>query len=75
MDEVVILPPEKISKNFIPPEYVPKGKDEYHLRNKQISAPKSGWRNLRSDEVERLVKNSNTADGHCGHNHFDDDSY
>lgn len=62
MDEVIILPPEKISKNFIPPEYIPKGKDEYHHRNKQISPPKSGWRNLRSDEVERLVKNSNTAD-------------
>ena len=62
MDEVVILPPEKISKNFIPPEYIPKGKDEYYHRNKQVSPPKSGWRNLRSDEVERLVKNSNTAD-------------
>ncbi len=62
MDEVIILPPEKISKNFVPAEYIPKGKDEYYHRNKQINPPKSGWRNLRSDEVERLVKNSNTAD-------------
>jgi hypothetical protein len=62
MDNVLIVPPENIGKNFIPAEYLPKGKDEYFQRNKQIIAPKSGWRHLRSDEVERLVKNDNTAD-------------
>ncbi len=62
MDEVLIIVPENMGKNFIPKEYLPKGKDEYYQRNKQITPPKSGWRHLRSDEVERLVKNNNTAD-------------
>jgi NDP-sugar pyrophosphorylase family protein len=62
MDNVQIVLPENIGKNFIPAEYLPSGKDEFFQRNKQNISPKSGWRNLRSDEVERLVKNDNTAD-------------
>jgi len=62
MDKVLILPPENIGRNFIPFEYLPKDKDEYYQRNKQTIPPKSGWRHLRSDEIERLVKNDNTAD-------------
>jgi hypothetical protein len=62
MDNVLIVPPENIGKNFVPPEYIPKGADEYFQRNKQTTSPESGWRHLHSDEVERLVKNDNTAD-------------
>jgi hypothetical protein len=62
MDKVLIVPPENIGKNFIPSEYLPSDKDEYYQRNKQSIPPESGWRHLRSDEVERLVKNDNTAD-------------
>ncbi|MBN1416081.1 MAG: DUF4954 family protein [Bacteroidales bacterium] len=62
MDKVLILPPENMGKNFIPAEYLPKGKDEYYQRNLQIRHPKAGWRHLQSDEVEALVKNDNTAD-------------
>ncbi len=62
MDKVLIINPENIGKNFIPQEYLPKGKDEYFQRNKQTRPPKTGWRHLKSDEVERLVKNNNTAD-------------
>ncbi len=62
MDKVLIVPQENIGKNFVPPEYLPKGKDEYYLRNRQSVPPISGWRNLRSDEVEKLVKNDNTSD-------------
>lgn len=62
MDKVSILPPESLGRNFIPLEYLPKGKDEYYLRNKQTIAPKGGWRSLKSDEIEKLVKNGNTAD-------------
>jgi Domain of unknown function (DUF4954) len=62
MDRVSIVSPENIGKNFIPPEYLPKDKDEYYQRNKQTLTPESGWRNLRSIEIERLVKNHNTAD-------------
>jgi len=62
MDKVLIVPPENIGRNFVPSQYLPKGQDEYFQRNKQTTAPISGWRNLRSDEVEILVKNDNTAD-------------
>ncbi len=62
MDRVSIVSPENIGKNFIPLEYLPKGKDEYYQRNKQTNTPESGWRHLRSIEIERLVKNHNTAD-------------
>jgi len=62
MDKVLILKPGNIGKNFIPKEYLPKGKDEYYQRNKQTLPPKSGWRHLHSDEVEKLVKNDNRAD-------------
>jgi len=63
MDQVLIVYPENMGKNFIPKEYLPEGKDEYYIRNSQSDKPKNSWRNLRSDEVERLVKNDNTSDG------------
>ncbi len=62
MDRVLIVSPENVGKNFIPLEYLPKDKDEYYQRNKQTIPPKAGWRQLQSDEIERLVKNDNTAD-------------
>jgi len=62
MDKVLIVPPENIGKNFIPREYLKGEEDEYYQRNKQNTPPKSGWRHLKSEEVERLVKNDNTAD-------------
>ncbi len=63
MDQVLIVYPDKMGKDFIPKPYLPKGKDEYYLRNLQTVKPKKGWRHLRSDEVEQLVKNDNTSDG------------
>ncbi len=62
MDQVLIVPPENIGKNFIPSEYLPKNKDEYYQRNKQIIPPTSGWRHLKAGEIEKLIKNDNTAD-------------
>lgn len=61
-DNVQILLPERIGKNFIPSEYLPEGRNEYYLRDMQTCRPEMGWRHLRADEVERLVKNDNTAD-------------
>jgi hypothetical protein len=61
MDKVLIVLPENMGKNFIPSEYLPDGMDEYYIRDKQARHPESGWRHLRSDEVERLVKNDNTS--------------
>ncbi|MBN2348785.1 MAG: DUF4954 family protein, partial [Bacteroidales bacterium] len=62
MDHIKILPIDSIGKDFIPQEYLPKGKDEYYQRNKQSAWPLNRWRNLKSDELEVLVKNNNTAE-------------
>ena len=56
MEKVSIVPRENMGRNFIPPEYLPKEKDEYFQRNKQTTPPKSGWRHLKGDEVEKLVQ-------------------
>lgn len=54
-------PLEALGYNFIKNHHVPKGKDEYYLRNIQI---KNGiaYRNLKAFEVEQLVRNGNTSD-------------
>lgn len=61
MDKVTKIPYEKIYNGFIDKKYLVEGQDEYYFRDLQAKKPNGGWRNLRSDEVERLVKNSNTA--------------
>lgn len=62
MGNVLILPGKSIGYNFIPPEYLPAGQDEYSLRNQQLGKPENTWRHLQTDEVELLVKNGNTSD-------------
>ncbi len=61
MDVVSILPAEQIGKKFIPDQYLPKGKDEYYIREEQSLWPSEKWRHLTADEVERLVKNNNSS--------------
>ena len=61
MSEMRILPTEAIGRQFIPDAYLPEGCDEYYLRNEQSSRPDDGWRRLRSDEIEVLVRNANAA--------------
>lgn len=61
MDKVTIIDYDRIYKNFIDEKYLHDGHDEYYFRNKQVKKPEGGWRHLRSDEIERLVKNSNSA--------------
>lgn len=61
MEKVTVLPPEKLINGWIDPIYLPEGKDKYYLRNKQVRKPRGGWRHLTSDEIERLVRNDNTA--------------
>ena len=61
MGTVNILPADSLGRNFIPPEYLPEGKDEYYLRRIQNGGPETNWRNLSSEEIERLAKNNNTA--------------
>src|SRR5215210_5423901 len=54
-------PVSSLGYNFIPAEYLPKGKDEYHLRSLQN---RSGiqYRGLSAYEIEALVRNRNTSD-------------
>ena len=60
-NDITKTPIEKLGYNFIREEYLPKGKDEYYLRDLQN---RSGiiYRNLTAYEIEALVKNRNTSD-------------
>ncbi|MBC8373280.1 MAG: DUF4954 family protein [Planctomycetes bacterium] len=62
MSKMQILPIGSLGGDFIPAEFLPEGMDEYYLRNNQAPAPADGWRNLRADEIETLVKNANASD-------------
>ncbi|MDR2073652.1 MAG: DUF4954 family protein [Spirochaetaceae bacterium] len=62
--EVELLPPERYGYDFIPPEHLPPGKDEYWIRNAQTAAGEPGagsWRPLRAAEINTLKKNGNRA--------------
>ncbi len=60
-NNIVKTPIQALGYNFIQPEYLPEGKDEYYLRNMQ---DRSGinYRRLTAYEIEALVKNRNTSD-------------
>ena len=51
-----------IGRNFIPREYLPKGKNEYYLRDRQFDKTDHAWRRLTHREIEQLVKNGNRSD-------------
>ncbi|NIM34224.1 MAG: DUF4954 family protein [Hydrotalea flava] len=55
------IPMPQLGYNFIPLQFLPKGKDEYYLRDTQN---RSGiqYRRLTAYEIEALVKNRNTSD-------------
>lgn len=61
MNKLNKKPLESIGYHFIPAEYIPKGKDEYHLRN---SFHRNGvdYRGLSAAEIEILVRNNNSSD-------------
>jgi hypothetical protein len=54
-------PVHKIGYDFIEPKYIPKGKDEYYLRNEQSRAVRS-FEHLTNDQIDVLIKNNNTSD-------------
>ncbi|MBP6431416.1 MAG: DUF4954 family protein [Ferruginibacter sp.] len=54
-------PVNNLGYNFIAPNYIPKGKDEYHLRYKQNTSGIK-YRKLSALEIEVLVRNRNTSD-------------
>lgn len=61
MNQIQKKPITELGYRFIPAELLPKGKDEYHLRNLQN---RSGitYRQLTAQEIEILVRNNNNAD-------------
>ncbi len=54
-------PVSEIGYNFIESQYLPKGKDEYHLRNLQ-NKKRGKFRKLNAAEKEILIQNRNTSD-------------
>lgn len=61
MNKIIKRPIEDIGYGFIDPAYLPKGKDEYHLR---LTQNKNGilYRTLTASEIESLVRNDNSSD-------------
>ena len=61
MNSINKQPLEALGYNFIPSSFLPKGKDEYYIRNLQN---KNGiqYRQLTAFEIESLVRNRNTSD-------------
>ena len=61
MNLITKQPLNSLGYNFIPPEFIPKGKDEYYLRNKQN---RSGikYRKLTASELKILKRNANSSD-------------
>jgi hypothetical protein len=61
MNAIKKRPLNTIGYKFIPDEFIPEGKDEYHLRNLQ-NRNGINYRNLTAFEIEVLVRNRNTSD-------------
>ena len=61
MPKVTVLQPDSLGQDFVPREFLREGMGQFDIRNMQSLWPESRWRNLRSDEIEVLVKNQNTA--------------
>ncbi|MBS1928070.1 MAG: hypothetical protein JST95_05710, partial [Bacteroidetes bacterium] len=54
MNTIKSHPVEELGYHFIEPEYLPKGKDEYHLRNLQVNNTRK-YRPLSTIEIDTLV--------------------
>lgn len=59
MNNIKKFPIEKLGYNFIPEQYLPKGKDEYYLRFQQN--PAADYRPLTRQELTILVSNGNRS--------------
>ena len=61
MNQINKKPISSLGYGFIQPAYIPKGKNEYYLRNIQN---RSGikYRKLKTNETETLVRNGNSSD-------------
>ena len=62
MADMNVLKTRELGYGFIPPEYLPDGKNEYYLRNQQVGKPARHWRKLRSDERDALIAAGNRCE-------------
>lgn len=61
MNQITKSPISSLGYDFIPKEFIPKGKNEYHLRNKQ-NRNGTKYRQLTAAEIKILKKNGNSSD-------------
>ncbi len=61
MNIIQTHPVAELGYNFIDKKYIPAGKDEYYLRNKQ-NPGKNIYRALTNAETDQLIQNRNTSD-------------
>ncbi len=61
MSEISLVPADRFGYDFVSPEYLPEGKDEYWCRDIQSNAADHSWRPLNPEEIENLVRNGNTC--------------
>ena len=61
MNVIQTHPVKDLGYNYIDKKYIPKGKDEYFLRNIQ-NRTKKNYRPLSTAEIDTLVHNRNTSD-------------
>jgi hypothetical protein len=61
MNEIKKRPVNDLGYHFIAKEFIPRGKDEYYLRNEQ-NGNALHHRKLTAREIETLVRNRNTSD-------------
>lgn len=59
MRKMNIVEEKAYAYNFVDGKFLPKGKDEYYLRDAQVE--KKPYRHLTYDEVEALIKNGNSC--------------
>jgi hypothetical protein len=61
MNKINKQPLSSLGFGFIDPAFIPNGKDEYYLRNRQHRS-KTAYRKLTAKEIQTLVRNDNSAD-------------
>ncbi len=61
MNQILKSPVQTLGYHFIPAAHLPKGKNEYYLRNRQNTSGIQ-YRGLTAYEIEVLVRNRNTSD-------------
>ncbi len=62
MGELRVVDTRRLGWDFIPPEFLPEGKDENYLRDAQSSRPVDYWQPLTPEQIAELQASDNTSD-------------